>query len=60
MRLEKEFNAARDAYYANFGEDYPLMERTESVSETIVSINRCIKANKTIYELEPSNPGWLI
>ena len=60
MRLEKEFNAAMDAYYANFGEDYPLMERTESVSETIARINECIKVNKTIYELEPSNPGWLI
>ena len=60
MRLEKEFNAAIDAYYANFGEDYPLMERTESVSETIDSINKCIKSNKTIYELEPSNPDWLI
>lgn len=60
MRLEKEFNAARDAYYANFGEDYPLMERTESVSETIDNINKCIKANKTIYELEPTNPAWLV
>lgn len=60
MRLEKEFNAAMDAYYANFGEDYPLMERTESVSETIDSINKCIKSNKTIYELEPTNPSWLV
>lgn len=50
--MDKELYQKLDEYYNKFGDVFPTMNYTMSFEQMIKLINKCIRLNKSIYEID--------